>query len=401
MQLSWCFSQSSLTGIKRPPFIMAALGPQFCTVWLTHDRWLLCGGRRRWTRSLNLPLYRASAPPFSTPTIFNNIDSVIPLHVCRCLKFVHLHSCFLSALRACTQYPISVQLWDEETAHSLHGRRSYPEFSMHVGVHTFRQGSSTERGGVKRSPRKHMCVSEISGWEWVDWDENRKRGWSGWEGEEGDYWGPASEKVTQGGRQMIDIFFFSFCSRAFSKTHTHTHTLLSGLSSCLRLFSITPSPASWSPSSSPIICSVFSLVFLFTCLIISPSSFFNRAVIGEHWTPMIQSHPYSLTSELFPSPCPGLHITQLCACRLCSLPLLFHTFCLAFKSSSFTYPPDLPSVKKKKVDMASQAKGLVSFLEPVTVHHSPIVITAETSSSGKLQHWWTRHYWQSPSLYLP
>lgn len=62
---------------------------------------------------------------------------------------------------------------------------------------------------------------------------------------------------------------------------------------------------------------------------------------------MIQSHPYSLTSELFPSPRPGLHITQHCACRLCSPPLLFHTFCLAFKSSSFTYPPDLPTVKKK------------------------------------------------------
>lgn len=42
--------------------------------------------------------------------------------------------------------------------------------------------------------------------------------------------------------------------------------------------------------------------------------------------------------------------------------------------------------------MASQAKGLVSFLEPVTVHRSPIVITAETSSSGKFQRWWTRHY---------
>ena len=308
------------------------------------------------TKSPSVP--SLSPPPFSTPTIFNNIDSVIPLHVCRCLKFVHLHSCFLSALRACTQYPISVQLWDEETAHSLHGRRSYPEFSMHVGVHTFRQGSSTERGGVKRSPRKHMCVSEISGWEWVDWDENRKRGWSGWEGEEGDYWGPASEKVTQGGRQMIDIFFFFLLQQSLLKnTHTHTHTLLSGLSSCLRLFSITPSPASWSPSSSPIICSVFSLVFLFTCLIISPSSFFNRAVIGEHWTPMIQSHPYSLTSELFPSPCPGLHITQLCACRLCSLPLLFHTFCLAFKSSSFTYPPDLPSVKKKKLTWHHKQKA--------------------------------------------
>lgn len=197
-------------------------------------------------------------------------------------------------------------------------------------------------GGVKRSPHKHMCVSEISGWEWADWDENRKqlRGWRRWLLRAG-----FTESDT-GGRRMIDFFFFFLLQQSILR-HIHTHTLLSVLSSCLRLFSITPSPASWSSSSSPIICSVLSLVFLFTCLIISPSSFFNRAVIGEHWTPMIQSHPYSLTSELFPSPRPGLHITQHCACRLCSPPLLFHTFCLAFKSSSFTYPPDLPTVKKK------------------------------------------------------
>ena len=165
------------------------------------------------------------------------------------------------------------------------------------------------------------------------------------------------ESDTRGKTDDRYFFFFLLQQSLLKNTHTHTHTLLSGLSSCLRLFSITPSPASWSPSSSPIICSVFSLVFLFTCLIISPSSFFNRAVIGEHWTPMIQSHPYSLTSELFPSPCPGLHITQLCACRLCSLPLLFHTFCLAFKSSSFTYPPDLPSVKKKKLTWHHKQKA--------------------------------------------
>lgn len=76
---------------------------------------------------------------------------------------------------------------------------------------------------------------------------------------------------------------------------------------------------------------------------------------------------------------------------------LFHTFCLAFKSSF--YISDWLAYRKK-VDMASQAKGLVSFLEPVTVHHSPIVITAETSSSGKFQRWWTHHYWQSRCLYL-
>lgn len=194
MQLSWCFSQSSLTGIKRP-FITTALGPQLCTVWLTHDRWLLYGGRHRWTRSLNLPLYRASPPPPSaTPTIFNNIDSVIPLHVCRCLKFVHLHSCLLSALRACTQYPISVQQWDEETARSLRGQRSYREFSVHAGVHTFRQGSSTERGGLS-ALLISTCVSQRSA------DESGRIGTrtgSSWEGEEGDYWGPASQKVTQG-----------------------------------------------------------------------------------------------------------------------------------------------------------------------------------------------------------
>lgn len=80
-------------------------------------------------------------------------------------------------------------------------------------------------GGVKRSPHKHMCVSEISGWEWADWDENRKqlRGWRRWLLRAG-----FTESDT-GGRRMIDFFFFFPFAAEHSQTHTHTHSLVSPL----------------------------------------------------------------------------------------------------------------------------------------------------------------------------
>lgn len=211
-----------------------------------------------------------------------------------------------------------------------------------------------------------------------------------------------TEGFRESGTGKQDDRFFSFWySRAFSDKHTH----LSVLSSCLRLFSITPSPASWSPSSSSIICSVlyhilFHLSYLFTLHLLQQSC---------DWRTLSTSDPISslfIDFRTLPlsSPPPAWlphHSAQ-------SLPpllftSLFHTFCLAFKSHFYSsiWLAHCKKKKKKKVDMASQAKGLVSFLEPVTVHHSPIVITAETSSSGKFQRWWTRHYWQSPSLYLP
>lgn len=50
----------------------------------------------------------------------------------------------------------------------------------------------------------------------------------------------------------------------------------------------------------------------------------------------------------------------------------------------------VPGLLLKKLTWHKQ-KGLVSFLEPVVVHYSPVVITAETSSSGKVRRWRTHH----------
>lgn len=118
----------------------------------------------------------------------------------------------------------------------------------------------------------------------------------------------------------------------------------------------------------------------------------------SQWSNLIPIHRLQSTFPLPPSPLPGLLELGVSLSRLL-FTFLFHMFCLAFNSLFLL--ARLTRLPQKKLDMASQAKGLVSFLDPVMVHHSLIVITAETSSSGKFQRWWTHHYWQFPCLYLP
>lgn len=62
-------------------------------------------------------------------------------------------------------------------------------------------------------------------------------------------------------------------------------------------------------------------------------------------------------------------------------------FCLAFKSPF--YSSDWLAYRRK-VDTASQAKGLVSFLEPVTVHHFP-----------HLNYCWNKQLWEVSALVDP
>lgn len=62
-------------------------------------------------------------------------------------------------------------------------------------------------------------------------------------------------------------------------------------------------------------------------------------------------------------------------------------FCLAFKSPF--YSSDWLAYRIK-VDMASQAKGLVSFLEPVTVHHFP-----------HRNYCWNKQLWEVSALVDP
>lgn len=62
-------------------------------------------------------------------------------------------------------------------------------------------------------------------------------------------------------------------------------------------------------------------------------------------------------------------------------------FCLAFKSPF--YSSDWLAYRRK-VDTASQAKGLVSFLEPVTVHHFP-----------HRNYCWNKQLWEVSALVDP
>lgn len=315
---------------------MTTLSP-WPPLWPTRDRWLQYGGRHRWTRSLNLPLYRAPL----TPAIFNNIDRVVPLRVCGCLKFVHLHSCLLSGLRPCTQYPISVRLWDEET-----DRPSYPEFPD-APVHTFSGADPRRRrrkGGLSTLLISTHVSQRSGGWEWADGTRT---------GGEDEAVERVKKVITEGrlhrkwrrGRRMIDFFFL--CSRAFSDTHTP----LSVLSPRLRLFSITPSAASWSPSSSPIICSVPS------CISFHLSYHFALHLLQlwlentEHqWSNLIPIHILQCTlsprppRHPAPSPPPLLFTS------------LFHTFCLAFKSS-FYLSHSLACCKKSWHGITSERLG--------------------------------------------
>lgn len=193
MQLSWCFSQSSLTGIKRP-FITTALGPQLCTVWLTHDRWLLYGGRHRWTRSLNLPLYRASPPPPQRPP-FLIISTLSYLYMCVGVWNLFI---FIHAFSARFAPALNIQFLSNSGM-----KKPLALFAANVRTGSFQCTSACTPFG-RAHPRRRgglsallisTCVSQRSA------DESGRIGTrtgSSWEGEEGDYWGPASQKVTQG-----------------------------------------------------------------------------------------------------------------------------------------------------------------------------------------------------------
>lgn len=113
-------------------------------------------------------------------------------------------------------------------------------------------------------------------------------------------------------------------------------------------------------------------------------------------THVLQFIPYSsfsrpvhlLQYRLLPLLCPVAALPLCFSLSSLLFTSLFHTFCLAFKSPFFPSTTDLPAVKN--VDMESQAKGLVSFLEPVTVHRSP-----------RRNYCWNKQLWEVSALVDP
>lgn len=190
----------------------------------------------------------------------------------------------------CTQCQVFAQLWDVEAEHSLY---RFCEF-LYRSAHTLGEDDPQREGGLS-ALFTSTCVPE-TGWVVVGgWDQMRSKGWSSWEVEEGDYWELTWEKVAHGSTMMD--FFFSLCGtaepfQAYTQTyqfsflfvdifnHSFFPPLGEHLSTKLILFH------SLALSRSP------SVLFPFTGLITS-LSVFNGAVIGGHWEPMIQSHPYS------------------------------------------------------------------------------------------------------------
>lgn len=129
---------------------------------------------------------------------------------------------------------------------------------------------------VKRSSHKHLCVSEITG---ISVGGEIRTG-----GED-----EAAEMVRPGFRESgtARFSFSSFWySSAFSDgkdRNTWVFLPAFGYSVSFVLEPIIFLHYLFCPT----------LVFVFTCLILSFSTFFNGGVIGEHRAAMIQSHPYS------------------------------------------------------------------------------------------------------------
>lgn len=170
------------------------------------------------------------------------------------MKFVHLHSrllCEASSLHSISNFCPG----HEEAEEFLHGCRLY------------REGRSVERR-VKRSP--HVS-GHGRGVRVGEWEARMKQ--SG-EGEGGDYCGPASEEVTRG--KQDDRFYFFVAQQSL-----FTHTLFSPFFLFAVIFNHSFS-CLLEPRRPPPLFVLSPLFFLFTCLIASLSTFFNRAVIGEH-----------------------------------------------------------------------------------------------------------------------
>lgn len=143
------------------PLIMATFWLYLHIVWLTYDRWLVYSSRHRWTVSLNLSL-SPDPSPFSIILIILHLCIQYVLVV---VKLVHLHP-FSAGLKPLLSVRFLAQLWDPEAERCLTSFRLYLEF-LHTHAHTnILWGWSMERW-VKRFPRKHLCVSEIRGWEWA------------------------------------------------------------------------------------------------------------------------------------------------------------------------------------------------------------------------------------------
>lgn len=165
-------------------------------------------------------------------------------------------------------------------------RRPHSPF-LHASAHAFGK-TDPWRGGLS-ALLLSTCVSQPwRGWEWADGMEK-----TGGEDEAVE----RVKKVIAEGRlqrkwhreRTDDRFFFSSQQSLF---YSYTDTYQSSLPVCGYFQSLLRSPLR-AHRLAPLFVLSSPYVFLFTCLITSLSTFFNRAVIGEHWAPMIQSHPYS------------------------------------------------------------------------------------------------------------
>lgn len=237
-------------------------------------------------------------------------------------------SSFIPSQRASPLHSISnfcpIVGWKAE--HILWGFCSYPEF-LYTSAHTFGRADPW-RGGVKRSPHKHLCVSEIGG------DESGRmrpeqearmkqlRGWRRWLLR-------ASLRERGAWNKMMDFFFFVVQQSLFTYTQTYqSFPPVCGYFQSLLLLPLgahRPTPlfvlSSLLYSFSPVLSLHFHLLqqscdwrTLSTNDPIS-SLFIDFRALSLSSPPPVRPPHHSVVSQ------PPLLFTSL-----------FHTFCLAFKS---------------------------------------------------------------------
>lgn len=219
--------------------------------------------------------------------------------------FIFMHA-FSAGFASALNIPISARLWDEETEHSLHGCHSHPEFSLHIRAH-LRRGWSTERR-VKRSPHKHMRVSEIRGMRVGGWDGEQQarmkqlRRWRRWLPRAG---------FRESDRGKMDFFF------AFAAEHNTYQSFLP-------------------------VCGYFQSLLLLPLGARCPPPLFTRSSLLYSFSPVLPLHSPPSSTELWlentghsNDPISSLFtdfrpLSPLIRCtslsRLCFLPLCFTLF---------------------------------------------------------------------------